>query len=168
MDKNPLFIFLSIIVCLSGIFGFYHYTTVTKTIEESSSLIGVSPKAKNDIQQVVFPQEFVDFVKQGDVSSKGNLNDELFSLKKMAFTACLYQISSTTSFWRREESSNKFIKDSKATLDQIDMVEENARLYVSKNFFNKKTKSDLLISTCLDYYDSRELGDILKLLEKGK
>jgi hypothetical protein len=168
MDKNPLFVFLSIIVCLSGIFGFYHYTTITKTIEETSSLIGVSPKAKDDIQQVVFPQEFIDFVKQGDVTSKGNLSDELFSLKKMAFTACLYQISSTTSFWRKEESANKFIKDSKATLDQIGMIEENARLYVSKNFFTKKTKSDILISVCLDYYDSRELRDALKLLEKGE
>lgn len=168
MEKTSIFVFLATTVCLSAIFGVYHYTTVTRTIEETSTLIGVSEKTKDNIERVTLPQEFVDFVKQGDASAKGNLTNEMFALKKLAFTNCLYQISSTTNFWRKEVSDDEFIKAGKASVEGISVIEESARLYASKYFSEKRSGSGLLVATCLDFYDSRDLKEVLTSLEKAK
>ncbi len=168
MTIKPFIIFLLILAFLTTLFSLYHYASITKTIEETSLLIGAPQKRGDGLGRVALPEEFVNFVKLGDSSAKGNLSNELFALKKLAFTTCLYETSSTTNFWKKEGSRNLFTQESKASVNQIEIIEKYTQTHLSKNFFAIKNKGISPVSACLDYYDSRELKETLTSLGELK
>jgi hypothetical protein len=59
-------------------------------------------KMRDDLKQVMLPDEFIDYVKQSDGNAQGSLNAKEFSLKKLGFTICLREVSKTTNFWKKK------------------------------------------------------------------
>ncbi len=162
MSKKTLFLFIGILVLFSGAFSFFHYTEMIKLRQETIKNTPKPHKMRDDLKQVMIPDEFIDYVKQSDGNAQGSLTDPEFSLKKLGFTACLHEMSSTTSFWKKEASEDAFMKRSGNSLDQVEAVEGVARSYASKHKPATTTKKVLWISDCLDFYDSSELKEAVK------
>ncbi len=162
MDKNTIIFFAMVLILISGGFSFYHYTQLTSLRQETLGSTPKPHKMRDDLQQIIIPDEFIDYVKQSDGNAQGSLSAEEFSLKKLGFTACLYEMSSSTNFWKKEGSEDAFSKASGGSLDKVESVEQFATNYARKHKMISPQKKVLWVSDCLDFYDSAELRTLVK------
>lgn len=162
MNKNTLIVFIAVLILLSGAFSFFHYTEITSLRQETIVNTPKPHRMRDDLKQIMIPNEFIDYVKQSDGNAQGSLSAEEFSLKKLGFTACLYEMSSSTNFWKKEGSEDAFTKASGGSIYRIDSVEELAIGYARKHKATSQQKKALWVSECLDFYDSSELKEVVK------
>ncbi len=121
-------------------------------------------KKMKDWQQKYIPHQ----VEKEPIESDTTYPKEL-TLKNIAFISCLKEMSSSTTFWKNENSAGGYVELSDTSVEQLREIDDFAKKYAIDRMMSNNGDSynnkDLWLMKCLDFYNSKVLDQEINKLK---
>ncbi|AKQ44931.1 hypothetical protein TH63_03705 [Rufibacter radiotolerans] len=105
------------------------------------------------------------FVAGFTIKERRKSNEDREKLKRVAFCSCLYKSNPKSDFWENEGSAAGYFETGNFGIDAMETIDSMA-LEISKKKYSSKLDKRLDIMKCMDFYNSKELEDKVKMLVK--